>query len=319
MPLLIGESPAGVAVLGRDDGRPPSTEADVAVIEELSRRLAAGWATVEAFAREHTVAETLQRALLPDALPRIPGLDLAVRYLPATDGVHVGGDWYDVFPLDRDRVALAIGDVAGHSIGSASIMGQIRSLLRGYALDYGLRPTSCGAPTPPCASSCRIPSPPSSTPCSTCPPASLPTPTPVIRPLFTPAAGATAGTSTAPRGRCSGPAPTPSTSPAAGASPRGEAPPLHRRADRRPPARHHRGLQRARPGVGPVSRPDSGTDLPVRQVRDARLRHPRRRRVHSRHPPARPAFPLTTGAPTLTCSAGDLPTGLNCRLSVNRP
>ncbi len=115
---------------------PPFTEADVAVIEELSRRLAAGWATVEAFAREHTVAETLQRALLPDALPRIPGLDLAVRYLPATDGVHVGGDWYDVFPLDRDRVALAIGDVAGHSIGSASIMGQIRSLLRGYALDY---------------------------------------------------------------------------------------------------------------------------------------------------------------------------------------
>jgi serine phosphatase RsbU (regulator of sigma subunit) len=64
------------------------------------------------------------------------GLDLAVRYLPATDGVNVGGDWYDVFPLGRDRVALAIGDVADHSIGSASVMGQIRSLLRGYTLDY---------------------------------------------------------------------------------------------------------------------------------------------------------------------------------------
>ena len=123
-------------VLGRDDGRPRFTDTDVAVIEELDRRLAAGWANVEAFAREHTVAETLQHALLPDAPPEIAGLDVAVRYLPATDGVHVGGDWYDVFPLGRDRVALAIGDVAGHSIGSASVMGQVRSLLRAYTLEH---------------------------------------------------------------------------------------------------------------------------------------------------------------------------------------
>ncbi|HEY6786936.1 MAG TPA: PP2C family protein-serine/threonine phosphatase, partial [Trebonia sp.] len=96
----------------------------------------AGWANAETFAREHTVAETLQHALLPDALPQVAGLDLAVRYLPATGGVHVGGDWYDVFPLGRDRVALAIGDVAGHSIGSASVMGQVRSLLRAYTLEH---------------------------------------------------------------------------------------------------------------------------------------------------------------------------------------
>ncbi|MCW2935503.1 MAG: putative sensor protein [Actinomycetia bacterium] len=136
MPLLIGPRPAGVVVLGRDHGRPRFTETDVAVIEELGRRMAAGIANVEAFAREHTVAETLQRALMPDAPPKIAGLDVAVRYLPATGGVHVGGDWYDVFPLGHDRVALAIGDVAGHSIGSASIMGQIRSLLRGYTLEH---------------------------------------------------------------------------------------------------------------------------------------------------------------------------------------
>ena len=136
IPTLIGQRQVGVGVLGRDDGRPRFTEADVAVIEELSRRLATGAANVEAFAREHTVAETLQHALLPDPSPGIAGLDLAVRYLPATDGVHVGGDWYDVFPLGRDRVALAIGDVAGHSIGSASVMGQVRSLLRGYALEH---------------------------------------------------------------------------------------------------------------------------------------------------------------------------------------
>jgi serine/threonine-protein kinase RsbW len=136
MPAYIGQRPAGAVVLGRDDGRPRFTEADVPVIEELGRRLAIGMANVEAFAREHTVAETLQHALLPDAPPAIVGLDLAVRYLPATDGVHVGGDWYDVFPLGRDRVAVAIGDVVGHSIGSASIMGQIRSLLRAYALEH---------------------------------------------------------------------------------------------------------------------------------------------------------------------------------------
>ncbi|MCW2929822.1 MAG: putative sensor protein [Actinomycetia bacterium] len=134
MPLLIGPRTAGVVVLGRDAGRPRFTEADVPVIEELSRRLAIGMANVETFAREHTVAETLQHALLPDAPLEIAGLDLAVRYLPATDGVHVGGDWYDVFPLGGDQVALAIGDVAGHSIGSASVMGQVRSLLRAYAL-----------------------------------------------------------------------------------------------------------------------------------------------------------------------------------------
>src|SRR5262249_47595443 len=103
------------------------------VVEELVRRLAAGLANVETFAREHTVAETLQHALLPDAPVPIVGLDFAVRYLPASDGVHVGGDWYDIFALDHDRVGLAIRDVAGHRCDSAAIRGQARSLLHGYA------------------------------------------------------------------------------------------------------------------------------------------------------------------------------------------
>jgi PAS domain S-box-containing protein len=134
--LIAGRATMGVGVLARDHGRPRFTPTDVAVIEELERRLSAGMAHVETFAREHTVAETLQHALVPDTPPQIAGLDLAVRYLPATDGVHVGGDWYDVFPLGGGRVALAIGDVAGHSIGSASIMGQVRSLLRAYTLEH---------------------------------------------------------------------------------------------------------------------------------------------------------------------------------------
>jgi len=134
-PLLAGQDPLGVISLYRGAGRPPFTETDVSVVEELGRRLAVGLANTDTFAREHAIAETLQRSLLPDALPRIPGLDLAVRYLPATEGAAVGGDWYDAFPLAGGRVGLVTGDVAGHNIASASTMGQVRSLLRAYAID----------------------------------------------------------------------------------------------------------------------------------------------------------------------------------------
>jgi PAS domain S-box-containing protein len=134
-PLLAGGGPLGVIALYRGADRPPFTETDVSVVEELGRRLAVGLANTDTFAREHAIAETLQLSLLPDALPRIPGLDLAVRYLPATEGASVGGDWYDAFPLADGRVGLVIGDVAGHNIASASTMGQVRNLLRAYAID----------------------------------------------------------------------------------------------------------------------------------------------------------------------------------------
>jgi PAS domain S-box-containing protein len=134
-PLLAGGGPLGAIVLTRGAERPPFTATDVSMVEELGRRLGVGLANADAFTREHAIAETLQRSLLPDALPLIPGLDLAVRYLPATEGAAVGGDWYDAFPLARGRVGLVIGDVAGHNIASASTMGQVRGLLRAYAID----------------------------------------------------------------------------------------------------------------------------------------------------------------------------------------
>ena len=134
-PLLAGQGPLGVMALYRGGGRPPFAGTDVSMVEELGRRLAVGLANTDTFAREHAIAETLQRSLLPDALPQIPGLDLAVRYLPATEGASVGGDWYDAFPLADGRVGLVIGDVAGHNIASASTMGQVRSLLCAYAID----------------------------------------------------------------------------------------------------------------------------------------------------------------------------------------
>jgi PAS domain S-box-containing protein len=135
-PLLAGQRPLGVMVMGRGRGRPRFTSADAEVMEEIARRLAIGLATADTFAREHVIAETLQRSILPDTLPQIPGLDLAVRYLPATEGANIGGDWYDAFPVQGGRIALVTGDVAGHSIGSASLMGQVRSMLRAYAIDH---------------------------------------------------------------------------------------------------------------------------------------------------------------------------------------
>jgi PAS domain S-box-containing protein len=134
-PLLVGQRTLGVMVMYRGRGRPRFASTDTEMVEEIARRLAVGLANADTFAREHDIAETLQRSILPDTLPRIPGLDLAVRYLPATQGANVGGDWYDAFPLDGGRIALVTGDVSGHSIGSASDMGQVRSMLRAYAID----------------------------------------------------------------------------------------------------------------------------------------------------------------------------------------
>jgi serine phosphatase RsbU (regulator of sigma subunit)/integral membrane sensor domain MASE1/anti-sigma regulatory factor (Ser/Thr protein kinase) len=84
--------------------------------------------------REHHIAATLQRSLLPDRLPEIPGVSLAARYVPATADVQVGGDWYDVVQLPGGLIGLAIGDVAGHGLQAAATMGQLRMALRAYAL-----------------------------------------------------------------------------------------------------------------------------------------------------------------------------------------
>ena len=134
-PLMVGRRPLGVLAVGRSARRPGFAETDIAVIEELSRRVGVGLANADSSARDRSVAETLQRSVLPDALPSIAGLDLAVRYIPGTDDIDVGGDWYDAFPLGDGQVGLVIGDVVGHSIASASIMGQVRNLLRAYAID----------------------------------------------------------------------------------------------------------------------------------------------------------------------------------------
>lgn len=87
------------------------------------------------FARQQGVAETLQRAILPQRLPTIEAVALAARYQPAGHGVDVGGDWYDAFEVDGGRLALVVGDVGGHGLPAAAVMGQLRNAARAYALD----------------------------------------------------------------------------------------------------------------------------------------------------------------------------------------
>ncbi|MFI9270272.1 SpoIIE family protein phosphatase [Kitasatospora sp. NPDC052896] len=80
-------------------------------------------------------ATELQRAMLPRTLPRLPGLTSVARYLPGTEGMQIGGDWYDLIPLPSGRVGVVIGDVQGHNAEATAVMGQLRSGLRAYATD----------------------------------------------------------------------------------------------------------------------------------------------------------------------------------------
>jgi serine phosphatase RsbU (regulator of sigma subunit) len=89
----------------------------------------------ERAALEHDIALTLQRSLLPAELPAPAGVEVAVRYLPAGPYIEVGGDWYDVIDLSHGSVGLVVGDVMGHGIRQAAVMGQMRLGLRAYLLE----------------------------------------------------------------------------------------------------------------------------------------------------------------------------------------
>ncbi|MFF2540945.1 SpoIIE family protein phosphatase [Kitasatospora sp. NPDC058063] len=83
----------------------------------------------------HHRASELQRAMLPRTLPRLSGIATAARYLPSTEGMQIGGDWYDLLRLPEGRIGLVIGDVQGHNAEATAVMGQLRSGLRAYATD----------------------------------------------------------------------------------------------------------------------------------------------------------------------------------------
>ena len=102
---------------------------------ELALRIAIGIDTARAIAREHHIAETLQRALLPDVLPQSGSAVLDAAYRPAAGESIVGGDWYDAFELPDGRIGISIGDVAGHGLSAAVVMGEARQAVRASAYD----------------------------------------------------------------------------------------------------------------------------------------------------------------------------------------
>ena len=118
VPRFHGEELVGYVGTGLDIHERKEIE------EKLSRAAAA----------DHEVAEVLQRSLLPESLPAIDGVELEARYLPASKGAAIGGDWYDAIELEDGRVAVVVGDVVGHGLRAATVMGQLRNAFRAYAL-----------------------------------------------------------------------------------------------------------------------------------------------------------------------------------------
>jgi serine phosphatase RsbU (regulator of sigma subunit) len=138
-PLLVGGRPIGsLAVARRQDGSPYEDE-DAELAQRLAELAALQLESARMYEREHEIAGVLQRSLLPDELPPVPGVALAARYLAAGAAVEAGGDWYEAVPLGDGRVALAVGDVVGKGSRAAAAMGRLRSALQAFAMQ-GLGP-----------------------------------------------------------------------------------------------------------------------------------------------------------------------------------
>ena len=131
VPLLSGGQVRGVLHVGRLGGQ-EFTRQDAEVLEIVAERVAGAIQSRQAEV-ERAAADVLQRSLLPPALPAVDGLGLAARYVPA-ERLGVGGDWYDVFTVPSGELWVVTGDVAGHGLAAAAVMGRIRTAIRSYAL-----------------------------------------------------------------------------------------------------------------------------------------------------------------------------------------
>ncbi len=140
-PLSARHHVLGALSLVRNDPDRPYRRADLRLVADLANRAALAVDNARLFAAQRQLGEAMQRSLLP-GLPKVDGLELAARYMPAGEAAQVGGDWYDAFQLPDGRTALVIGDVAGHGVGSAARMAQLRSMLRALAVDQGESPSA---------------------------------------------------------------------------------------------------------------------------------------------------------------------------------
>jgi GAF domain-containing protein/anti-sigma regulatory factor (Ser/Thr protein kinase) len=132
VPLFVGGDVLGVLHVGTLTPR-TFTADDTELLQLAAERAALAIDHAQAY-EQRRVAEAVQRALLPQELADIAGVEAAARYLPAADAERVGGDWYDLFPLPDGRIGMAIGDVVGRGLDAAALMAQLRTTLRAYAL-----------------------------------------------------------------------------------------------------------------------------------------------------------------------------------------
>ncbi|WNI20711.1 SpoIIE family protein phosphatase [Streptomyces sp. ITFR-16] len=132
LPLIASGRPVGSMVLAYDRTRPFEPE-ERALLTSIAGLIAQALDRARLYDTKDRLAHSLQAHLLPQTLPAIEGLDVAARYLPATHGVGIGGDFYDVIRLDATTAAAAIGDVQGHNVKAAALMGQVRTAVHASA------------------------------------------------------------------------------------------------------------------------------------------------------------------------------------------
>jgi PAS domain S-box-containing protein len=134
VPLLTDNKPIGaLTVITAGSGRQFGEE-ELALAESLASQVTSVIERARAFEEQSTISHLLQHSLLPDHLGELPGIRIAARYVAASEVAEVGGDFYDVVRLDDHRMALAIGDVQGHDMTAAMVMGGLRSAIRAYLL-----------------------------------------------------------------------------------------------------------------------------------------------------------------------------------------
>ncbi|MFD9516331.1 SpoIIE family protein phosphatase [Streptomyces sp. NPDC059979] len=134
LPLVIARRPVGCCILSYN--QPHTFSADErAVLTSLAGLIAQALDRARLYDATRDLAHGLQQALLPRSLPVLPGLETAARYLPASHGMDIGGDFYDVLRIDATTAAAVIGDVQGHNVAAAALMGQVRTAIHAIAGD----------------------------------------------------------------------------------------------------------------------------------------------------------------------------------------
>ncbi|MFD8073943.1 SpoIIE family protein phosphatase [Streptomyces sp. NPDC059718] len=133
VPLKARNVVLGFMILLRHGERPPFNDMDRVTGAELAARAGLVLDNARMYTYQENVADTLQESMLPQITPRMPGCDVATRYLPGTRLGRVGGDWFDTIKLPGSRLALVVGDVMGHGLNAAAMMGQLRTAVQTMA------------------------------------------------------------------------------------------------------------------------------------------------------------------------------------------